>query len=49
MTAMQSEQGGQGIPPELLAALQGGQGGPQAGPPQGLPPELLQALLNQAQ
>lgn len=41
MVATQSEQGGQGIPPELLAAMQGGQGAPPQG---GIPPELLAAL-----
>ena len=47
MAATQSEQGGQGLPPELLAALQGG--APQAGPEQGgLPPEILAALQGQA-
>jgi hypothetical protein len=51
MAAMEAEQGGmEGLPPELMAALMGGQGGPpQAGPAQGgiegLPPEILAALL----
>jgi len=50
MAAMQSEQGGQGLPPELMAALMGG--APQAAPAQGgmegLPPEILAALQGQA-
>ena len=47
MAAMESEQGGQGLPPELMAALMGG--APQAGPAQsGLPPEILAALQGQA-
>jgi hypothetical protein len=59
MAAMESEQGGQALPPELMAALMGGgipaQGAavPQAAglPPElaGLPPEILAALLGGVQ